>query len=255
MVILYQDEFTAGAALAPAIQKREREKPPFRNPFKVMPGDSPWYCFWNATYIEGYIYVEDNSTAASFTGFPTAWTPNPFGSSVPVETGAPPTPPGGLPPPAETDKAVPAPPAVAEPPAAPAPPADNDKRATTPRPLVRRTGGDYGDYPRFAPYPRIVKIEERRLPGSPQPYCQKMRLLDDLTVVEALDEANTPIRVYLQETNPTLEEFLAGDQPPSDPTATSAAPGPDAPVQRRHPSYWQKRGDPADACHCQWMFQ
>jgi hypothetical protein len=226
MVVLNQNEFQAGASLNSA-SVRKRDDPSYRPRFQVMPGEYPWYCYWNGTYIEGYIYANDNSTAASYTNFPSAWQSSPYGSSIPVETGAPTS-------------------VTGDPASTPLP-----ETTPTPTPGMRRRGD--GDYPRLPPYPRVVKIEERRLPGSPQPYCQKMRLLDDGTMIEALDDANTPIRVYLQETDPTLEEFFqagAGSPPPPEPSAS----GTSNTTQKRDDEL-QKRGDPAGACHCQWMFQ
>jgi hypothetical protein len=217
VVVLRQDEFLAGAALTPAVRQRE-EKPPFQHRFQVMPGDFPWYCYWNSTYIEGYIYAKDNSTAATFTDFPTAWPSTPYGTSVPAET-APPAQATEAPPPAPQGSTV---------------------------PLGRR--GD-GPYPRHAPYPRIVKIEERRLRDSSKPYCQKMRLLEDYTVVPAMTEDGAPIQVYLEETDPTMEEFMAADDPLS--SSNSAR----ADTSKRSPVRLEERDDPPDACHCQWMFQ
>ncbi|KAF2867555.1 hypothetical protein BDV95DRAFT_610475 [Massariosphaeria phaeospora] len=207
IVILKPDEFVAGASL----KKRDDDKPSFRHRFQVMPGDSPWYCFWNETYIEGYIYVEDNSTAASLTSFPTAWPSMPFDTTIPVETAMPLT--------AATDATV----------------ASSAQSTPPPSPVERR--GD-SDYPRLPPYPRIVKIEERRIPGSPQAFCQKMLLLDNGQLTESQSASGDPIKVFLQEEDPTLDEFFAGD-----------APG------RRKRRALQERGDPSDACHCQWMFQ
>jgi hypothetical protein len=80
-----------------------------------------------------------------------------------------------------------------------------------------------------------------------------MTLLDDFTVVPALDESKYPIKVYLEEDDPSLEEFLAAEDssfPDSDAALQSRA----SAVKRRQAEL-QERGDPADACHCQWMFQ
>lgn len=221
LVILNPDEFAAGASLSPAALRKREDKPPFRHRFQVVPGDLPWYCYWNQTYIEGYIYVTDDSSAASFTNFPTNWPTNPYGSSVPVETGAPATAVGS-----------------------------GSSGIATPTPNPVRKRGD-GDYMRKPPYPRIVKIEERRLPSMPQPYCQRMRLMDDGKPQPALDSSQNPIIVYLQEDDPSIEEFEQAAGPPPGPSPTSSATNT---TQRRNANL-EKRRDPAGACHCQWMFQ
>ncbi|KAF2747393.1 hypothetical protein M011DRAFT_58556 [Sporormia fimetaria CBS 119925] len=218
VVVINQDDFGDSFASAPA---EEDDQLSFRHRFQVMPGDSPWYCFWNATYVEGYVYVEDNSTAATFTNFPTAW------PSLPVETA----------PAAPTPSANPNPP----PPPAPTPPAPPRRRST-------------GFYPRYAPYPRIVKIEERRLSASPKPYCQRMHLLDDFTLVEALDKNEKPIRVDLDENDPDTDAVFMAEGHLSAHLSRPVPPEVDL-HKRRGAIPLQERGDPPGTCHCQWMFQ
>jgi len=102
--------------------------------------------------------------------------------------------------------------------------------------LPFRPRGDNDD-PHLAAYPRIVKVEERRLPGSPQPVCQQMQLLDSRELAPAYDDDNQPIIVKLQESDPSMLQF-----------SQAAASASGAAGKR-------KRDDPPDACHCQWMFQ
>ncbi|KAF2244048.1 hypothetical protein BU26DRAFT_92441 [Trematosphaeria pertusa] len=220
MVILMQEEFAAGSSL----RKRQDDKP-FRHRFQVQPGDTPWICFWNQTYIEGYIYVKDNSTAASMTGFP----PGPTDPFAPVASSS-------------TVSGITAAPTTPSAVSSPTPAPSNVQRR-----VQRR---DDGSFPRVPPYPRIVKIEERRVPGSPQPFCQKMQLLDDGRLSQASSGNGGPILVWLQEQDPTFEEFFAGDNPPS----SSASASPTSASQRKRREL-DKRTDPSDACHCQWMFQ
>jgi hypothetical protein len=194
----------------------------FRQKFQVRPGDYPWYCFWNNTYIEGYIYVDDNSTAASFTAFPTnAPSGSPSASYdlagflATASTAAPASLTGSNSPPGATP---------------------------TPAPAVRRDAqSDASLPPRIPPYPRIVKIEERRLPNSPQPYCQQMVLLDNGRIAPALNGNDGPKKILLQEIDPTYEEYF---QAQATPTGNA----------KRGVGLLQ-RSDPSDACHCQWMFK
>jgi len=203
IVVLRPDDFAAGSNL----QKRQGDKPGFRHRFQVLPGENPWFCIWNQTYIEGYIYVEDNSTAAPF---PTAWPTNDMGPTSTTETISP------------TSVSTPSPSNTSQP---------------------RRRGDN--DIPRLPLYPRIVKVEERRLPGAPQPYCQKMLLLENGKMTPALTSNGNIITIALQEQDPDLDAFLGRNGPPHQLSNTTN--------RRRQAA--QKRTDPTGACHCQWMFQ
>ncbi|KAF1842476.1 uncharacterized protein K460DRAFT_409885 [Cucurbitaria berberidis CBS 394.84] len=227
MVILRPEELSLTTGSAP--WKRQDDKG-FRQRFQVKPGDQPWYCFWNQTYIEGYIYAEDNSTAASFTAFPTQWSsnsPSPtsldsaaFGVATATATST------------SDTKTIPKQPT---------------RVAATPSPVVRRDAPPDSATSRIPPYPRIVKIEERRLPYSPQPYCQQMLLLDNGKMTLAPNSNDSPTRIWLQETDPSYEEYYS-----TQPTQTGDA---KRKSKRSLAPEKQKRRDPSDACHCQWMFK
>lgn len=217
VVVLQPDEFAAGSNL----RKRDDDpnKPSFRHKFQVMPGDNPWYCIWNSTYIEGYIYVADNSTAASMTNYPTPNPSDPFN--------------GMMTPTATISASFPG----------------TSSPSATPPPAKRtpQQRGDNGPNWRFPfPYPRIVKIEERRLPGAPQPYCQKMQLLDNGQIAPASGSTGGNVIVWLQESDPAMKEFYGAPPGPPPPSSTE-----NAKLLRRQ----ERRSDPSDACHCQWMFQ
>jgi hypothetical protein len=199
VVILLPDEFAAGSSL----RKRQSDKS-FRHRFQVQPGDSPWVCSWNSTYIEGYIYAQDNSTAATMTsGLPTPNPTDPFGSLQSID-------------PAASGPSLPVP--------------------TSPQ--KRQDNNSPSSFPRLPPYPRIVKIEERRIPGAPQPMCQKMQLLENGRLAVASAENGGTVVVQLQEEDPDMDTW-------SDATPTGGS-------KRRNVD---KRSDPSDSCHCQWMFQ
>ncbi|KAH7400970.1 hypothetical protein DE146DRAFT_612395 [Phaeosphaeria sp. MPI-PUGE-AT-0046c] len=214
LVILRPDELSSNARFS----KRQDS---FRQRFQVKPGDLPWYCFWNSTYIEGYIYAEDNSTAASLTSMPTQ---APSGSlSASYDTAGFPITTAGI---AATGSATVSPASV----------------TATASPVSKRdANSDASAPPRMPPYPRIVKIEERRLPNSPQPYCQQMILLDDGKITPATSSNDVPKKIWLQESDPTYEDYFAAQT-----TGTS---------NKRRDASPQRRSDPSDACHCQWMFK
>ncbi|KAF2660484.1 hypothetical protein K491DRAFT_588934 [Lophiostoma macrostomum CBS 122681] len=216
LVILRPEEFSAGSGL----RKRDNgDDKPFTHRFQVAAGETPWYCYWNQTYIEAYIYVNQDSSAASMGPYPTSGSNSYAVTTMPTPTSNTPT------------------------------LASSTSTTTTPAKRLRRRGD--GDQSRLPPYPRIVKIEERRLPGAPQSYCQKMQVLDDLQVVSAVDNSGKPITFNLQEVDPSFADFYAaaGNGPPGpSPTGSSGS-------SRRGTISLARRKDPAGACHCQWMFQ
>ncbi|KAF2206002.1 hypothetical protein GQ43DRAFT_384796 [Delitschia confertaspora ATCC 74209] len=245
VVVLDPDEFAAGAGLRARQPNWEPErngdpwgnggngpqstgvptsKTKYGHRIQVQPGDTPWFCVWNQTFIEGYIYVQ-NSSAASFTAFPTGGFPGGPPPFLPPQTAA-----------SDGSKSTAAPSVTGGPPEA---------QSTA---LSRR--GD-GDYPRLAPYPRIVKIEERRLPGSDRPYCKKMQFTTDGKLVPVLDINQQPVKIILEEDNPTMEEFFLSSDGASSSQGPTPTPTPTTPATRRQ---LEKRRDPTDACHCQWMF-
>lgn len=218
IVVLRPEELSAGSAL----RKRQlTDDMPSRQRFTVQPGDYPWYCYWNRTYIEGYIYAEDNSTAASFAALPTMWPTNTPSSTVPdTATFA-----AATPPPTGTTTTFPT--AAAE-------------VVPTSSSVARRDAAAdaAASSSRIPPYPRIVKIEERRLPDSPQPYCQRMVLLDNGKIAPAPNGNDPAVALWLQEQDPSYAEYFS--------TTTAAA------DSKRD---IERRSDPADSCHCQWMFK
>ncbi|KAL5118058.1 hypothetical protein ACEQ8H_004045 [Pleosporales sp. CAS-2024a] len=209
----------------------KRRDPTLRQRFQVRPGDAPWFCYWNQTYIEGYIYAEDNSTAAS----------GPFPTSPPSGSSSFSYDPAGFP----------ATPTAAVGPSTTTVPASSNVPSVMTSPNVRRdaqsnatasAAAAAAGISRMPPYPRIVKIEERRLPNSPQPYCQQMILLDDGKLAPATYGNNGyPKKILLQECAPSYDEYYAAQ------ATTSSNSKRDGDIQRRT--------DPSDSCHCQWMFK
>jgi len=235
LVILPPDELNLGAGLT----KRQDEK--YRQRFQVKPGDYPWFCYWNSTYVEGYIYSEDNSTAASFTSFPTQW-PTPTPSSADTSRSAAVTVAAAAT--ATTSSSTLS--ASTQPAAVAVTPSSVPMDVVVPI-SGRDTSSDASSAPRMPPYPRIVKVEERRLPNSPQPYCQQMLLLDNGDIRPAPSPNDSPIRIWLQESDPTYQEYFAAQ--------SAGALTPDSKSKRQSSPSIQRRSDPPDACHCQWMFK
>ena len=219
LVILRPEELSAGSALK---KRQTTDDTPSHQRFTVQPGDYPWYCYWNQTYIEGYIYAGDNSTAASSSTLPTVWPTDSASSTVPNTAAVA----AAKPPPTSTTTTSPTAAAQA---------------IATPSAVVRRdAAADAAASSRIPPYPRIVKLEERRLPDSPQPYCQRMVLLDNGKIAPAPNGDNPVLSLWLQEQDPSYSEYYAA-------TATAQA-------KRDTAAAVVRRTDPSDSCHCQWMF-
>ncbi|CAI6340556.1 unnamed protein product [Periconia digitata] len=219
VVVLTPDEFTAGSSFRP----RQNDNKSYRHRFQVQPGDNPWLCFWNSTYIEGYIYVQTNSTAATVSGYPTPNPTDPFGPMQFPSTGA------GFPSPTSTTT-VPIP-----------------TSTTSTGSAKRKRDENSPPFPRLPPYPRTVKIEERRLPNGPQPYCQKMQLLDNGQLSPVTNSNGDKIVVRLQEQDPSIDEYTRDRSIDPSPTTLTTT--------TRKRARLDRRRDPPDACHCQWMFQ
>jgi len=250
LVILSEDEVIFSDSPSPMMQKRGTEEMPiFKHRFQVRPGDFPWFCWFNQTYIEGYVYVEENSTAASFSNFQTSEpTSTPAESatsgsaSMPVETGT------------ESDDSE------SKSSMSDESPISSSMPTATAMPIIPRDSEDKST--RLVPYPRIVKIEERRLPDTPSPYCQRMHLLENGVLAPYVRPSDNALEIrYLPEISPSLAEFHKTDDIEDGDKKDTSSPEKDARnaalarALKRRAATLAARGDPPDACHCQWMFQ
>ncbi|KAK2738025.1 hypothetical protein FQN57_007291 [Myotisia sp. PD_48] len=117
------------------------------------PGDRPWFCWWNSTLLEVFLYV--NETVAAYKE-----TPNPYGTFGP---------------PIATSTAS----AAVE----PAPTPTRDMRRRMP-PSTTPTGLN-PEATTYTPYPRVIKIREMRFSDvGERPYCEQMQVMDDWRVTK-----------------------------------------------------------------------
>ncbi|MCJ1427471.1 hypothetical protein MMC29_005374, partial [Sticta canariensis] len=144
-----------------------------------MPTDKPWFCFWNGTILEVFLFVTQNSANTADAG---AYE-SPVSSDV-TESG--------------DDSSIPAPPDApsitsfvnmdtmtsgsAYPATTTA--ASNHKRQDTGPPS----------------FPNVIKLEERRNTPNRRPYCQKMQIMNDGTPSPLTDSSGNPIMHWLNET-------------------------------------------------------
>ena len=145
-------------------------------PRTAQVGDNPWFCWFNQTVFELFIYVDQNTTGATSYGSQFSTTTSPPASSTRSTTPSPVT--------SLYDAGV------------------NSKGSSYPtfiptsfpttypstwQPTSKATkdkrnydGSQGEDYPN---YPRVIKMEEKRKPNSEQPYCQQMTIQQDLSII------------------------------------------------------------------------
>ena len=168
----------------------------------VQPGQKPWYCFWNGTILEGFLYINQSVTPG-----------NDSGVEVPA---------------AATSTAVdyfhsPIPSGMAAP--SPADPSSS---------VGKRNQVDLADFT------KVVKIEERRHPGAPAPYCQQFQML-----------ANGRMGLV---TYPRSQELVKVRLPEVEPTEQKSVRNWKRVLSRgRDPRRPKKRGNSQQGCQCQWV--
>lgn len=144
----------------------------------VMTGDQPWFCFWNGTLLEAFIYVNQTSSYGNSTYTSATAT---ISSTTATETAS------------QSYKRR----------------RDSlgvDYTATVTSSTSQATGyaQNWEQPPGPGPYPKIVKIEERRVSEGSQsvePYCIQMQIMNDgsASPVSQNGVVNT---IYLNETEP-----------------------------------------------------
>lgn len=182
--------------------------------------DKPWFCVWNETILEGFIFIAHNYT-----------------STTDSETASPDMDSGAYPDPAaESSTAINAAQTTFPPP--PEAAAFSSENSAGARPTPQATAWKHKRQDTSPPnYPKIVKLEERRLPHSgPPPYCQQMQMKDG-TPSPLYDASNQKIIQYLNETEP------------------------DGPHKRRRSWFeilsttGKRASSTNDGCQCQWKIE
>lgn len=155
----------------------------------AQPGDKPWVCTWPDTVLEVFIYPRQNASFALRGGMNASGTitpgPGPQRTSAPSakESAA-----AGLP--------------------------------TTSAAAAATSGPSVFDIPQPIPaYPKVVKIEERRMPRSPQPTCVQYQIKQDpVTGVYSSEPIFDPNGNHVQI---TIAENETPPQPPPPPPPPS----------------------------------
>lgn len=192
-IILPEGVLTAPPSSSPATQVVARN---FNNAFGSGPGDfkrkgiaqtgdKPWVCTWPETFLEIFIYPQQNSswnkplpsmTSGSWPGATPAPTSSISSSTVPGGNGAYPN---GYPPASTTASGTPT--------------------TTGPYMPVDTSGWEMPP----PPYPRVVKIEERRIDRSPMPSCRQVEITGDGKPARPVKDANgNDVVIYIVENEP-----------------------------------------------------
>ncbi|KAK8165014.1 hypothetical protein IWX90DRAFT_413129 [Phyllosticta citrichinensis] len=196
--------------------------PGFLHRGQVVAGETPWLCIWNQTFLETFFYVERNSTAAQAT--PAATTPSPSATSPSVST------------------SYPSPTSVE--------PSTTTVFETSPTVTAYQKRGSPGstgpsgasstdDPDDLTCYPRLVKLEERRMVTNTAPYCQKMQLLDDGQLVIWHDSNGDVLTIELSE-NEDNHNHGSGSGSGSGSSSSKRS--------------LTKRNSVGTSCHCQWTY-
>jgi len=246
VVLIGTDKLAAASSIPEAISEAELARRDasvssipnidrFQHHYEVEIGARPWMCFWNQTFIEGFIYVQQDSdeaksqaseSAASVAMTATTTAPSVFSTSYPTGTSSV----------ASTFTS-----------AFQTPSYPSVWPTYTSSIDIQRRDRDYDDddtasqKSQLPIFPYVVKVEERRAPiGATAPYCQLMQLLNSGELAPVPNDEGSPIIVPLAENDPSPADF------------SSAFPSGSADKRRRQTGL-NRRDDPAGSCHCQWM--
>lgn len=144
-------------------------------------GAKPWFCYWNNTVLETFIYVNQTSRSGALVSAP-SWT-------IAASTGG-----------AQASYVgVYLTQSWATPGAQPS--------QTSTAPSGPSSSSSYENIiPGMLPgYPTVVKVEERRIPaGAHLPYCVKMEIQPDGSALQWEESNGFPIILSLNETEPSL---------------------------------------------------
>jgi hypothetical protein len=227
-----------------------QDGPPRSRRNAVNVGERPWFCWWNQTWIEGFVYMQ-------------TYTP-PFKKNAEPQFQA-----------YKRD---------AEPPTTTAPPSIDDWSRTE----VKERDADFGkaqamyrsamgDFEKrwadpmpspsapasevYLPpipttdcdaFPYVMKVQERRIPCEQdvQPYCQRMFIPPEGPPVPLLDANGQPIIVQIQEDSPSFEDQLERFQETASVSSRSSK---GKRGEHRQLAEMFRRDDLAGSCHCHWV--
>ncbi len=162
LVILPENALTAPGSQKRDISERGYQVSDFMRKQVAQPGDKPWFCYWNGTLLESFIYVSPLQIPFTRNLRLTYLQVN-LTSSAGSQTTASTT----------TTKTGTA--------------SSSSTRSSSPSASASSSSSSSGsDEPVWLPaYPKVIKIEERRIPGdqSIPPYCKYLQFCDILPLL------------------------------------------------------------------------
>ena len=226
---------------------------------QAQPSDKPWFCYWNHTFVEGFIYPNKEAIAPpSSTSSAPSSTPPPASATTTTDNTAS-TKPATIPwsitwaAPTETvttTLTMSSTTCSYEGVASGFPDwmhtkypewynhqSEYDQQHEHGGPPERRKRNDDYNYnwsQNLPQYPYLVKIEERRVPRSPAPYCVKYQVLDSLHWNWVANDQGEQITITLKEEDPGYEDVEDAGEGDS----------------RRK---LRRRRSILGECHCQWQ--
>jgi hypothetical protein len=214
-------------------QKRSYANANWFTQHQVAAGDKPWFCWFNGTFLEGFIYANNyTDPSESSTSSSSSPSSSPYTKHAKISSNALTT---------STIIEVSGPSTTAT--LTSATQSATHTSASTHTPNARRAPRDWQlekrswTFAELSSFGYVVKIEERRVPDSVQPYCQQFQILDN-GMAGVLTDPNTgqQITVYLQETDPDYSAYQQETYGGAAPTGMSKV----------------KRDPINGACHCEW---
>jgi len=141
--------------------------------------DKPWFCFWNSTIAEFWIFLDQDMNSSSQA---TATSTSGSVTTSPPVTAAPSTSTSS---PSTSDPSSRAQPTAAGTTFAPSPASLYDsERTEEASSWATKFKRDFASLPSSPAYPKLIKMLEKRKPGQNiQPYCQQMQVLNDWQIM------------------------------------------------------------------------
>jgi hypothetical protein len=177
-----------------AFTKRANHPSPddFKRKQTAQAGDKPWFCFWNGTLLETFIFTNQTSSYAN------------QGNSSSTQSSS-------QAPASSTTAAA----RVRRDSSAyefsSTTTSNGASSATSTQPTQSPTM-----YSSWAPaFPKIVKVEERRIPEGSlavPPYCVQMQIMNDGQASPVLNSTGLPTTIYINETEPTFATMGSGSK-------------------------------------------
>lgn len=163
----------------------------------AQPGDRPWICTWPDTFLEIFVYPEQDSSwdKATSTGSSTSTASTTSASSSLTTSNSDSA--GGNAPHTSKDHT----------------PTSTTNGATT-TPISSFTPVETVAWDPLPPlYPKMIKIEERRIYRSPTPWCQQVEITSDGSPAQPVLDANgNDVIIYIDEIEPPPPGTAGGSQ-------------------------------------------